>query len=86
MATCSSTATGLDVLTGRFEAERTVIRSGGERTRRGELRQAAIQASPKLRDCAAVAAAVQRRGVGYGEDGRPLTSDHKRMVIVAGLP
>jgi hypothetical protein len=22
---------------------------------------------------------------GYGEDGRPLTSDHKRMVIIAGL-
>jgi len=23
---------------------------------------------------------------GYGEDARPLTADHKRMVIVAGLP
>jgi hypothetical protein len=23
---------------------------------------------------------------GYGEDGQPLTADHRRMVIVAGLP
>jgi hypothetical protein len=23
---------------------------------------------------------------GYGEDGRPLTADHKRMIMVADLP
>ena len=23
---------------------------------------------------------------GYGEDGRPLTASHRRMIVVAGLP
>jgi hypothetical protein len=38
---------------------------------------------PELRDwlLAAGFAAV----TGYGEDGRPLTADHKRMIIVADL-
>jgi hypothetical protein len=39
---------------------------------------------PELRDW--LLAAGFTAVTGYGEDGRPLTSDHKRMVIIAGLP
>ncbi len=71
----------LDALTGRFEAERTVIRDG--RARRVNFVKR-LFGFPELRDwlLAAGFAAV----AGYGEDGRPLTADHKRMVIVADLP
>jgi SAM-dependent methyltransferase len=71
----------LDALTGRFEAERTVIRDG--RTRRVNFVKR-LFGFPELRDwlLAAGFAAV----AGYGEDGRPLTADHKRMIIVADLP
>ena len=71
----------LDALTGRFEAERTVIRSG--RARRVNFVKR-LFGFPELRDWlfAAGFAAV----TGYGEDGRPLTADHKRMIIVADLP
>jgi SAM-dependent methyltransferase len=70
----------LDALTGRFEAERTVIRSG--RVRRVNFVKR-LFGFPELRDwlLAAGFAAV----TGYGEDGRPLTADHKRMIIVADL-
>jgi SAM-dependent methyltransferase len=71
----------LDALTGRFEAERTVIRSG--RARRVNFVKR-LFGFPELRDwlLAAGFAAV----TGCGEDGRPLTSDHKRMIVVADLP
>jgi hypothetical protein len=71
----------LDALTGRFEAERTVIRSG--RVRRVNFVKR-LFGFPELRDWlhAAGFAAV----AGYGEDGRPLTAEHKRMIIVANLP
>jgi SAM-dependent methyltransferase len=71
----------LDALTGRFEAERTVIRGG--RTRRVNFVKR-LFGFPELRDwlLAAGFAAVS----GYGRDGRPLTSDHERMVIIANLP
>jgi SAM-dependent methyltransferase len=70
----------LDALTGRFEAERTVIR--GDRARRVNFVKR-LFGYPELRDwlLAAGFATVS----GYGEDGGPLTADHKRMVIVAGL-
>jgi SAM-dependent methyltransferase len=70
----------LDALTGRFEAERTVIRSG--RTRRVNFVKR-LFGFPELRDwlLAAGFTAVS----GYGEDGQPLTADHKRMVVVADL-
>jgi SAM-dependent methyltransferase len=70
----------LDALTGRFEAERTIIR--GSRTRRVNFVKR-LFGFPELRDwlLAAGFTAVS----GYGEDGRPLTADHKRMVIVADL-
>jgi SAM-dependent methyltransferase len=71
----------LDVLTGRFEAERTVIRSG--QTRRVNFVKR-LFGFPELRDW--LLAAGFTAAAGYGEDGRPLTADHKRMVIVADLP
>jgi SAM-dependent methyltransferase len=71
----------LDARAGRLEAERTVIRDG--RTRRLNFAKR-LFAFPELRDwlLAAGFAAVS----GYGEDARPLTADHRRMVIVADLP
>jgi SAM-dependent methyltransferase len=71
----------LDALTGRFEAERTVIRSG--RTRRVNFVKR-LFGFPELRDW--LLAAGFTAVAGYGEDGRPLTADHRRMVIVADLP
>jgi SAM-dependent methyltransferase len=71
----------LDALTGRFEAERTVIRNGRARQVNFVKR---LFGFPELRDwlLAAGFAAV----TGYGEDGRPLTADHQRMIIIADLP
>jgi SAM-dependent methyltransferase len=71
----------LDALTGRFEAERTVVRDG--RARRISFVKR-LFGFPELRDwlLAAGFAAV----AGHGEDAQPLTAAHKRMVIVAGLP
>jgi len=71
----------LDALTSRLEAERTVIRGG--RTRRVNFVKR-LFGFPELRDwlLAAGFTAVS----GYGEDGLPLTADHKRMIVVAGLP
>jgi SAM-dependent methyltransferase len=70
----------LDALTGRCEAERTIIRDG--RTRRTRFVKR-LFGFPELRDWLLTAGFV---GVnGYGEDGRPLTTDHKRMIVVADL-
>ncbi len=71
----------LDALTGRFEAERTIIRN--DRVRRTHFVKR-LFSFPELRDWLLTAgfAAV----AGYGEDGRPLTADHRRMIIVADLP
>ena len=71
----------LDALTGRFEAERTIIRSG--RTRRVNFVKR-LFGFPELRDW--LVAAGFASVTGYGEDAQPLTADHKRMVIVADLP
>ena len=71
----------LDALTGRFEAERTVIRSGQARRVNFAKR---LFGFPELRDW--LLAAGFTAVTGYGEDGQPLTGDHKRMVIVADLP
>ena len=68
-------------LLGRFEAERTVIRGG--RTRRVNFVKR-LFGFPELRDWLLSAGFIAVRG--YGEDGRPLTADHERMVIVAGPP
>jgi hypothetical protein len=71
----------LDALTGRFEAERTVIRSG--RTRRVNFVKR-LFGFPELRDW--TLAAGFTTVAGHGEDAQPLAADHQRMVIVAGLP
>jgi SAM-dependent methyltransferase len=71
----------LDALTGRFEAERTVIRDGRARRTRFVKR---LFGFPELRDWLLAAGFVAVTG--YGEDGRPLTADHQRMVVVADLP
>lgn len=71
----------LDAVTGRFEAERTVIRAG--RTRRVNFVKR-LFGFPELRDW--LLGAGFTAVTGYGEDGQPLTADHRRMVIVAGLP
>ncbi len=71
----------LDALTSRFEAERTIIRSG--RTRRVNFVKR-LFGFPEPRDW--LVAAGFASVTGYGEDAEPLTADHKRMVIVADLP
>lgn len=71
----------LDALTGRFEAERTVIRSGQARRVTFVKR---LFGFPELRDW--LLAAGFTAVTGYGEDAQPLTADHTRMVIVADLP
>ena len=71
----------LDALTGRFEAERTVIREGRTRRMRFVKR---LFGFPELRDW--LLAAGFAGVTGFGEDGQPLTADHKRMVVAARLP
>ncbi len=71
----------LDALTGRFEAERTVIRGG--RARRVNFVKR-LFGFPELRDW--LLAAGFTAVTGYGEDGRPLTAGHKRMVVIAEMP
>lgn len=71
----------LDALTGRFEAERTVVRDGRARRLNFVKR---LFGFPELRDWL-LAAGFTTVG-GYGEDGQPLTADHERMVVVADLP
>jgi SAM-dependent methyltransferase len=71
----------LDPLTGRFEVERTVIRDGRARTLTFVKR---LFGFPELRDWCTAAGFGEVAA--YGEDGRPLTADHHRMIVVAGLP
>jgi SAM-dependent methyltransferase len=71
----------LDALTGRFEVERTVLRDGRARRLTFVKR---LFGFPELRDWCT--AAGFGSVAGYGEDGRPLTIDHNRMIVVAGQP
>jgi SAM-dependent methyltransferase len=71
----------LDAQASRFEAERTVIRNG--RTRRMNFVKR-LSGFPELRDW--LLAAGFTSVAGYGEDARPLTADHRRMIIIADLP
>jgi SAM-dependent methyltransferase len=71
----------LDALTGRFEAERTVIRGGRARRMRFVKR---VFGFPELRDW--LLAAGFAEVTGFGEDAQPLTADHKRMIVAARLP
>lgn len=71
----------LDPVTGRLVAERTIVRHGRPRRTHFVKR---LFGFPELRDwlLASGFAAVSC----YGEDGRPLTADHRRMIVVAALP
>ena len=71
----------LDALTGRFEAERTVIRDGQARQISFVKR---LFGFPELRDWLLAAGFIAVTG--YGEDARPLSADHQRMVIIANRP
>jgi SAM-dependent methyltransferase len=71
----------LDAQTGRFEAERTVIRNGRTRRMNFVMR---LFGFPELRDWLLAAGFITVSG--YGEDARPLTADHRRMIVVADLP
>lgn len=71
----------LDALTGRLEAERTVVRDG--RARRTAFVKR-LFGFPELRDWLLAAGFAPVSG--HGEDGRPLTADHRRMIAVAVLP
>jgi SAM-dependent methyltransferase len=70
----------LDALTGRLEAERTMIRGG--RSRRLSFVKR-LFGFPELRDW--LMAAGFRAVTACGEDGRRLTADHSRMIVVADL-
>jgi SAM-dependent methyltransferase len=70
----------LDPLTGRLEAERAMIRDG--RSRRLSFVKR-LFSFPELRDW--LMAAGFRAVTAWGEDGRRLTADHKRMIVVADL-
>ncbi|MEU4715295.1 methyltransferase domain-containing protein [Micromonospora purpureochromogenes] len=71
----------LDPLTGRFEVVRTVVRDGRARRLAFVKR---LFAFPELRDWCTAAGFIDVTG--YGEDGRPLSIDHNRMVVIADLP
>jgi hypothetical protein len=71
----------LDALTGQFKAERTVIRAGQARQVHFDKR---LFSFPELRDWLLAAGFITVTG--YGEDARPLTAGHRRMIAVAGLP
>lgn len=70
----------LDASTLRFQAERTVIRDGRARRLRFVKR---LFGFPELRDWLIAAGFDDVKG--YGEDGQPLSADHKRMIVVARL-
>ena len=71
----------LNALTGRLEAERTVVRDGRARRTRFVKR---LFGFPELRDW--LLAAGFTAVAGYGEDGEPLTASHRRMIVVADRP
>ena len=70
----------LDPLTSRSIATRTTVRDGRIRREPSSHR---LHTYPELRDWlrAAGFAVVD----GYGDDGTPLTADHRRLMVVAGL-
>jgi hypothetical protein len=70
----------LDPLTSRSIVTRTVIRDGSARQTRYFAR---LFTFPELRDW--LHAAGFHSVVGYGEDGSPLTTEHRRLIAVAEL-
>jgi hypothetical protein len=68
----------MDPLTGRSETTRTVIRDGQTRRITFSVR---IFMFTELRDW--LRAAGFAKVSGYGEDGAPLTAEHRRMLTLA---
>lgn len=67
-----------DPLTGRNVVDRTIIRDGSVRQTHFEVRMFTY---PELRDWLLQAGFTSVSG--YGEDGEPLTTDHRRLIAVA---
>ena len=70
----------LDPLTSRSIATRTTIRGGRIRREPSEHR---LHTYTELRDWLRAAGFAEIDG--FGEDGSPLTADHRRLMVVAGL-
>jgi hypothetical protein len=70
-----------DPLAGRNLVDRTIIRDGSVRRTHFEVRMFTY---PELRDWLLEAGFTSVAG--YGEDGRPLTHQHRRLIAVASLP
>jgi hypothetical protein len=70
----------LDPLTSHSIVTRTVIRGGTMRQTRFFTR---LFTFPELRDW--LLSAGFRAAAGYGEDGNPLTAQHRRLITVAEL-
>lgn len=68
----------LEPLAGRSHVERTIIRDGTVRRVPYSVR---LFAYPELRDW--LLAAGFRAVAGFGEDGKPLHAEHRRMIAVA---
>ena len=68
----------LDPLTNRQRTERALIRDGRVRNTRFSVRMLTF---PEIRDWLLHAGFVQVRGL--GEDGAPLTAEHRRMIVLA---
>ena len=67
----------LDLETGRSHDERTIIRGGTERTFEFSVR---MLTAAELRDW--MLAAGFKEAHAFGEDGEPLTLEHRRMTLV----
>jgi SAM-dependent methyltransferase len=70
-----------DPLTGRNLVDRTIVRDGSVRRTHCDVRMFTY---PELRDWLLEAGFASVAG--YGEDGRPLTQQHRRLIAVAALP
>ena len=68
---------GFDPQTGRSRDERTIVRGGKSRTFRFSVR---MFGAAELKDW--LRAAGFRDTFAYGEDGEPLTFEHRRMTVV----
>ena len=70
-----------DPVEGRTTTRRSFVRAGAVRDASFTLRMFTF---PELRDWLSAAGFTEVEG--YGEDGLPLTPDHRRMIVTARLP
>ena len=68
----------LDLQTGRSHDERTIIRGG----KRAHLRVLGANAAPPPSCATGCSPPASARLIAFGEDGEPLTLDHRRMTVV----